>query len=238
MPVNSIRIHGRKSFHKSHGLSLQPEKTGQMIRGLIVPHAGWVYSGKTAFLAFRHLDKIKPERIALLGPAHAWPLQGMAMDSHDYWMTPLGEVSLFRDDYFPVHPESHQNEHALEVQMPFISYYCKNASVLPLLVGKIDERKVRDIALHLSEKQYFIIISTDLSHFYSLSAANERDLRSIESIQNLSAQHVDACGINPLRIAMEYCKLNELKPRLIDYTTSADYSGIRSNVVGYASFYF
>ncbi len=213
-------------------------KPNQKLHGLIVPHAGWIYSGKTAFLAFRYLEQIKPDRIALLGPAHAWPLQGVAMDSHDHWKTPVGEVSLFQDEFFPVHQESHDQEHALEVQMPFIRHYCKNAKVLPILVGKIQDQKVREIALHLSEKEYFIIISTDLSHFYPLSDATERDRRSIESLEKLSAKHVDACGINPLRIAIEYCRINALQPTLIDYSTSADYSGNRSSVVGYASFYF
>ena len=207
-------------------------------RGLIVPHAGWHYSGKTALEAFLILGKVKPQKIALLGPAHAYPLHGIAAESHDLWAKPLGSVTILHDDHFPVHDASHREEHSLEVQMPFIKHFAGDAGVLPLVVGRISDQMADDYASRLLEPGYFLVIRTDLSQFHPLGKAVELDGRSIRQIENLDHHGVDACGINPLRVAFAYCRKTGTKPRLIDYTTSASHSGRQSSVVGYASFYF
>lgn len=211
---------------------------GQYINGLIVPHAGWVYSGKTALMAYKILEVIKPPEIALLGPSHKFPINRILADEHSYWSTPIGLIKLLRDHHYEKNVTYHAHEHALEVQAPFIKYYSPNSSVLPLLIGEISDITAEDCAHHLYDNNYFIIISTDLSHFNSLEIAKQKDIVSINSIQNNSSLEIDACGRNPLKIAYEFNRLRNSKPHLIDYSTSAEISGDQNNVVGYASFWF
>jgi len=82
------------------------------------------------------------------------------------------------------------------------------------------------------------VISTDLSHFHSLQEANKKDKETIQSIMELNREKIIACGLNPLLIAFEYCRITGTKPQLIDYTTSAEVTGDNNSVVGYASFWF
>jgi len=210
----------------------------QKVTGIIVPHAGWVYSGKTAITAYQLLKKIKPKKIALLGPSHHFPINRILTDEHSYWKTPLGLIKLLRDNYFESNSTYHAPEHSLEVQAPFIKYYSEESLLLPLLTGQIPTGKAADSARHLSTHGYFLIISTDMSHFFDLESANRTDAESIRNIENLSLDQVDACGINPLKVAVEFCRLRGTRPHLIDYSTSAETSGNPFSVVGYASFWF
>jgi len=211
---------------------------GQKVNGLIVPHAGWIYSGKTALLAYKILETIKPSRIAMLGPSHQFPINRVLSDSHDHWSTPLGPIKIHKDHYFESNDTYHAHEHALEVQTPFIKYYSGISEMLPLVIGGITESQAEDCARHLYNHHYFVIISTDLSHFNSLEMAKKKDAVSIGSIQDLNDQNLDACGTNPLKVAFEFCKLCNSKPQLIEYSTSAEITGDKRNVVGYASFWF
>jgi AmmeMemoRadiSam system protein B len=208
----------------------------EKINGLIVPHAGWRYSGKTATVAYGLLEKARPEKIALLGPAHAYHLEGIAADDHNRWMTPLGSIDIIHDDFFEVNNAAHRQEHSLEVQMPLIRHFAPEADVLPLVVGDLDTFEAEIVAAHLIEEGYFPIFSTDLSHFHSLKSANEIDRRSITNIERLTSGEIDACGRYPLRIAFSYCRMTGSKPLLLDYTTSAETTGNTHRVVGYASF--
>jgi AmmeMemoRadiSam system protein B len=211
---------------------------GQNINGLIVPHAGWIYSGRTALMAYKILEAIKPAEIALLGPSHKFPINRILADEHNYWSTPLGLIKLLKDHHYEKNITYHAYEHSLEVQAPFIKYCSDGSSILPLLVGEVSDGSAADCAQHLYDNQYFTIISTDLSHYNPLEIAKQKDIVSINSIQNNSSLNLDACGRNPLKIAYEFNRLHNTKPRLIDYSTSAEISGDTNNVVGYASFWF
>ena len=217
---------------------LEGSVAGKKISGLIVPHAGWIYSGKTAILAYSLLRKMLPRKIALLGPSHHFPVNRIFADEHSYWKTPLGLIKLVRDNYFGSNSTYHAPEHSLEVQAPFIKYYSGDSLLLPLLTGQITTDTALDTARHLQTHGYFLIISTDLSHFQDLESAKRTDSESIRGIETLDLSFVDACGINPLKVAVEYCRLAGTRPRLIDYSTSAETSGDPFSVVGYASFWF
>ena len=206
------------------------------ISGLIVPHAGWVYSGKTTYAAHRLLRKIKPEKIALLGPSHRALFHTAYRDPHDFWESPMDRTQIIHDSLFSVHPSVHNEEHSLEVQLPFIQHFSPQSRMLPLVVGHISETQAEEFALYL--KNYFLIISTDLSHYYPLDEARKIDSRSIRQIENLDPVDVDACGINPLRIAFAFMSRHGLRPHLINYSTSAEAFGDASAVVGYAGFWF
>jgi hypothetical protein len=208
------------------------------LHGLIVPHAGWAYSGKTAFLAYQLLKECKCQKIALLGPSHRQFFQGAFADDHDYWETPLGDCAIIKDPYFEASNEIHSREHSLEVQMPFIHYFSPSSMVLPLVVGEITRSLARDYAQHLIEEQYFVIISSDLSHYHVLEQARKIDAKTIESIEERDERNMEACGINPLRIAFSLMREKGLKPKMIHYSTSADAFGDAASVVGYGSFWF
>jgi AmmeMemoRadiSam system protein B len=215
---------------------LVTDTVGPRISGLIVPHAGWVYSGKTAYAAHRLLQKIKPEKIALLGPSHRALFHTAYRDPNDFWESPLGRTSVIHDQRFPVHPSVHDDEHSLEVQLPFIQYFSPESCLLPLVVGHISHAQAEEFA-ELSDF-YFLIISTDLSHYHPLDEARHIDSLSIRNIENLKDSDVDACGINPLRVAFAFMRRRGLRPHLIDYSTSAEAFGDASAVVGYAGFWF
>jgi MEMO1 family protein len=211
---------------------------GRTVHGLIVPHAGWIYSGKTALLAYKILEQIKPKNIALLGPSHKFPINKVLTDGHIFWSTPIGSVRILADHFFESNDTYHAHEHALEVQVPFIKYVSGDTDILPLIVGELNDEQVTGCAKHLLDHQYFIVISTDLSHFNSLEDANRKDKDTIRNILDLNQQNIEACGFNPLRVAIEYCRLTGAEPHLIDYTTSAETTRKTDSVVGYASFWF
>ena len=208
------------------------------LHGLIVPHAGWVYSGKTAFMAYHLLKECNCEKIALLGPSHRQLIHSACTDDHEFWETPLGNCSIIQDDYFKMDRNLHAEEHALEVQIPFIQYFSPSSHILPVVVGEITEDQAKDYAGHLKEQNYFIIISSDLSHYHQLDEAKIMDAKTIESIENADEKHLEACGRKPLKIAFAMMRELNLKAHLINYSTSAEAFGDASSVVGYGSFWF
>jgi len=208
------------------------------VSGLIVPHAGWIYSGKTALAAFRLLEKVQPEKIAILGPGHRVLVRSAVRDDHKAWETPLGSSKIIQDEDFETSNHAHAAEHSIEVQLPFIQHFIPGCKILPLVVGQLQEGQAESLAEKLLDKEYFFIISTDLSHFYPLAEAHRRDLQTIKNIEELSEDGTEACGIQPLRIAFALMRKKGRKPHLIDYSTSADASGDATSVVGYASFWF
>ncbi len=227
-----------EKFNKDH--SEQEDYLKQMpasVSGLIVPHAGWEYSGKTALSAFRMLEKLQPDKIAILGPGHRVLVNSAVRDDHEAWETPLGTTMLIQDEDFEIFKPAHAVEHSLEVQLPFIQYFVPRCKIMPLVVGQLKKGQVETLAEKLLDKGYFFIISTDLSHFYPIAEAHKRDLKSIENIERLCEEGTEACGLQPLRIAFAIMRKLRKKPHLINYSTSADANGDASSVVGYASFW-
>jgi len=214
------------------------------IHGLIVPHAGYTYSGRTAAYAYSLLKKIKPKKILLLGPNHTVPLSGISFADYEAWETPLGNVKTiveaFPAPFVLPNNQAHLKEHCLEVQLPFLQHLFQNFQIAPAVVGELAENEIKSFAQLITEKfaDYFIIISTDLSHYLSQNAAEKEDKQTIKSIINLNHTNLNACGRFPLRIAIELYRLNHWQPRLLHYTTSAEASGDTSRVVGYASLFF
>jgi AmmeMemoRadiSam system protein B len=213
------------------------DKPANHATGLIVPHAGWIYSGKTAMAAYQLLKIIQPKKIALLGPGHRVLVHTAVRDSHTAWESPLGITPLIQDRDFEVSNHAHANEHSLEVQLPFIQYFIPDCEILPLVVGQLNEDQIESLAAKLMNKDYFFIFSTDLSHFHPLPEAHRRDLQSIKNIEELHEAGTEACGIHPLRIAFSLMRKLQKKPHLIHYSTSADAFGDTTSVVGYASFW-
>jgi AmmeMemoRadiSam system protein B len=226
------------------------EKNIKNINGLIVPHAGYIYSGKTAAYAYNLIKNKKIEKIIILCPNHTTYLNGCCLDDFDSWLTSLGEIKvdfklrkdLLSKGLFFSNNLPHLSEHAIEVQLPFLQQVLKNDfEILPIIVGEISNEEAKKIANIINELKAFIIISTDLSHYNNLIKAEKIDKNTIKIIENLDIKkfnELDACGKYPLLIALNLMMLNKWKPKLLYYDTSATASKDKEKVVGYASFAF
>lgn len=216
--------------------------TSKEISGIIIPHAGYEYSGQIAGKAYSLLKNKRNNLAVILAPSHYFPLREIAMHNQSAWQTPLGNIKIAKTrlDFTKI---DISKEHALDNQMPFLQKL-GFAEILPLLVGEISGEEAKKIAEELSKiKNAVFIISTDLSHFLSYDKAVKKDAQTIEAIENLDSEKLlgienSACGIFPLIILVELCKIKKLKPKLLEYKNSGDITGDKSSVVGYASLFF
>jgi AmmeMemoRadiSam system protein B len=229
----------------------KPKKLKGKVKALIVPHAGYQYSGPVAAYGYKLLELSTVNRqlsAVLLGPSHRMMFPGIALSNFDFWQTPLGNVhaySLYKkllDDVdFKLVNEAHAFEHSIEVQLPFLQTVVKDLKITPLLTGRVDEHK--QIAKRLSENiddKTLIIVSSDLSHYLPYKEAVEIDKETIDQILNLDTyiESEQACGTSGIIILIELAKLLGWKAKLLDYRNSGDTSGDKDKVVGYASIAF
>lgn len=219
-------------------------------KAVIVPHAGWIYSGFTANIAFRVLSKGEPETIVVIGPSHRVGFQGTSVADADLYQTPLGElridtelVAVLKEKFgLPYYPDAH-HEHSTEVQMPFIKHYCSNVKVVELVYAYADPSLLVPIIDYLLERsRTALVISTDLSHYYSLDQAKRLDAICLEAIRSENSavlhQGCEACGAIGVEAMLDVARAKGMESVLLDYRTSADTSGDSSQVVGYASALF
>ena len=220
------------------------------VKAVIVPHAGYVYSGFTASIAYRVLQQSGIKNFVVIGPSHKVGFNGVSLCDFESYDTPFGEIpqaaalaqSLKEKFYLSCVNQAHQ-EHSTEVQFPFIKHYLEDVSIVELVYSNIDAGSISEIIdFILTQKDCGVIISTDLSHFYSLENANQLDnlcITAIESL-NLNLLHAgcEACGMIGVEAMMRSAKKLDLTPNILDYRTSADASGDEERVVGYMSAYF
>jgi AmmeMemoRadiSam system protein B len=219
------------------------------LQGLIVPHAGYRYSGPVAASGYSLLraGAAAIERLVLIGPAHFVPLCGAAVPAADGWLTPLGPVGI--DGDLALHARAlgarvddapHAPEHALEVQLPFLQIVLgHHVPILPVAVGDAEPGWVADLLGALLGVGAFLIVSTDLSHYHADATAKAQDRRTAAAITARDPDAVgrdDACGIFALRGALEWARRADLAVGLLDLRTSADTAGDPSRVVGYGAF--
>jgi len=207
------------------------------VHGIIVPHAGYEFSGKIAGKAFSILKSKKINRAIILGPSHYTPLLGILTSSKKEWYTPLGVINIFNEGF---DEGEIQREHSISNQIPFLQK-TGFKEILPLMIGQISDMQAVRIAEKISKIQALYIFSTDLSHFLPYEQAVVKDKRTIKIIKNLdleNADKIDACGKSPLLVMMNLCKIKNFKPRLIEYKNSGDVTGDKASVVGYSSFWF
>lgn len=219
------------------------------IRAVIVPHAGYVYSGFSANLIYSNLKYLSPKRVIVIGPSHKVAFMGASIAVQDEYKTPFGNLSIDREyanllseKFSLIFSESIHQEHSSEVQMPFIKHYLEDAKVIEIVYSHMSSHVLSEIITYLLENEdNLVVISTDLSHFYDQTKANELDsycLRAIEKIDISMLEHCEACG----KIGVEALLLSahklQLHSKLIDYRTSAWASGDTTRVVGYTSAIF
>ena len=212
------------------------EKQKKII-GLIVPHAGYEYSGAIAGKAFSLLKNRKIKKAIVLGPSHYVYLNNIITSNREFWETPLGKIKLFNTDFLKANIEQ---EHSITNQVPFLQKL-NFKEIMPLMVGKIDLEKAEETARKIAKIPAVYIFSTDLSHFFPYDEALKKDKQTIEIIENLDfnrIKEIDACGIYPLLILFYLCKIKKTKPHLIEYKNSGDVTGDKEAVVGYAGLWF
>lgn len=218
-------------------------------KAMIVPHAGYIYSGPTAAAAYSLLDPEKIKRVVLLGPTHRVLLSGLAIPDVDAFETPLGKVPLDKEsirriidlDQVHIDNESHLMEHSLEVHLPFLQRRLNKFTLVPLAVGQARPEMVAEVLDILwGDDETVIIISSDLSHFHTYEKAQRMDLETVESIMGTSPTitHDQACGATPINGLLAAMGDHPLSPKLIDFRNSGDTAGPRDRVVGYASIAF
>ena len=216
-------------------------------RAVIVPHAGYVYSGFTANIALRLLSNSDAKRIVIIGPSHRVYLSGTSVSEFDSYQTPLGALEIDKTlvedlkDRFDLSfkPDAH-HEHSTEVQIPFVKNYTPDVSVVEMVYGDESPQKLSKVIEYLLEDpQTAVVISTDLSHYYDIKKANRLDSICLDAVQTLNDAELhegcEACGKIGVEAMLIAAKKNDLKSILLDYRTSADASGDKSQVVGYMS---
>ncbi len=229
----------------------------QDVLAVIMPHAGYIYSGP---VAGKTISQVKINNTALiLGPNHTGLGGPYNLISSGTWSTPLGEVPinenlaklLIKNSSVIVEDESaHIYEHSIEVELPFLQYFNKNITIVPMIISdflpgnfkKVGEEIAQ--AIQQYEKPTLIVASTDMTHYEPHEQARDKDKAAIEAILELdpeklyaavNKQKISMCGIAPVEVALYACKnLGAKNAQLIEYQTSGDTSGDYSSVVGYA----
>ena len=239
-------------FNKIIDENVDEEKAAEIFslkpKALIVPHAGWVYSGFTANFAYRIASNTKPKRVVVIGPSHRFPIRGISVTLEDSYETPCGilpidvEFSKELIEKFGVAnlEEVHQ-EHSTEVQMPFIYHYFGAIPVVELIYEDYEPAKLKEIIEYAIADNSLVVISSDLSHYYDLKTANALDYNCLEAVQTLDISYLkncEACGKIGITAMILAAKEMNLTSFIVDYRTSADVSGDESNVVGYMSAIF
>lgn len=220
------------------------------VRALIVPHAGYRYSGPIAASAFRQLGKLPDgarRKVYLLGPAHYVFVNSIALAPVDCFETPLGDVpqdreaiaALARDKrtYQPL-LQAHEPEHCLEVELPFLQTVLGDFDLVAMLCGEPPPAAIAsDLAGRLGPDD-LVVVSSDLSHFYRYEEAQRLDrsfLAAVLAGDLEAASRGEACGQLPILILMHLAQSKGWQPTLLDYRNSGDTEGDRYRVVGYAA---
>lgn len=219
-------------------------------KAVIVPHAGYIYSGPVAAGAYALLEQSRDiyRRVVLLGPVHRVPVPGLALPDADAFATPLGSVMLDHElaqkivgmPQVTQSAAAHAWEHSLEVQLPFLQRVLSDFTLLPLAVGDATPQEVAEVLEKVwGGPETLIIISSDLSHFHTYHAAQTIDAATAQAILDFQPiSHEQACGGTPVNGLLLAAQRHGLTPHLLDLRNSGDTAGDRNRVVGYATFAF
>jgi len=225
---------------------------------IIVPHAGYEYSGQIAAYSFKQLEGADFKKIIIISPSHYVSFDGMSVYNKGAFETPLGIIKIdkeladkimAKDKRFIFYPEAHLKEHAIEVELPFLQkmYKDKDFKIVPITMGNPETDDIRilsDTLYDVMDKDTLLIISVDLSHYYPYDKAVELDTNSTSAIEHLDAQkmlkdinshnsEIDApiAVLGMITLANRY----NAKAKIIKYANSGDVTGDKSRVVGYSS---
>jgi MEMO1 family protein len=217
---------------------------------VIVPHAGWVYSGFTANIAYRILSHALSTTVVVIGPSHKVSFEGVSICESKIYETPLGDLEIntvlvddLKQRFSLTMVDQAHHEHSTEVQMPFLKHYMGDVKVVEMIYSNTDSAQITPIIDYLlNQVSTAVVISTDLSHYYSLDEAKNLDTICLEAIRNKNSTMLhkgcEACGKIGVEAMLDVAYKRDMQVILLDYRTSADASQDTSHVVGYASALF
>lgn len=265
---NSARLNNQlvQLFNDAGNINITSEIVTNSLQALIVPHAGYVFSGKIAAAAYRFLNRDKQyKRIFILASSHRYSFDGVAVYNDGNYSTPFGEIKtdtklatelVEKSPWFFVHPEAHDNEHSIEVQLPFLQYVLgDDLIIVPLVIGTHNPATCHEIAEILKPwftPENLFVISTDFSHYPNYSDACETDKKTADSIcrnqpenlistlNNQKKEHIQGlatslCGWTSVFTLLNMTQKKEYSYHEIAYQNSGDTPnyGEKSRVVGY-----
>jgi len=215
-------------------------------KAIIVPHAGYMYSGACAFKAYAQVTT-EIKNVIVFGPSHRVAFRGASIGLFEKVQTPCGAIAcdsklnkglVVEFPWLQYIPKAHA-EHSTEVQFPFIKECFKNALITEIVYGSIDPKLLTDIMkICVNLPQTLLIISTDLSHFYTLEEANKLDNACINALKSLHVselENCEACGMRGIEAGILLANALGWRSQVLDYCTSFDKTGDKSQVVGYMS---
>lgn len=226
------------------------QTTTKVPKAMIVPHAGYIYSGEIAASAYSRLkagaDKIK--RVVVLGPSHRVGFKGLAVSRAEFFNTPLGEIPLDMTaiqnllvlPFVRYIDEAHYLEHSLEVQLPFLQTVLKEFKLIPIVAGEATPEQVAQaLEMFYDDAETLIVISSDLSHYHDYATAQSLDKETSDKIEHLQYQQLDyesACGRVPVSGLLALAQKKSLHVKNIDLRNSGDTAGDKKRVVGYGAY--
>ncbi len=235
----------------------KPEKSFNKIFGIVSPHAGYIYSGKTAAYAYNLLKNKSYKTVIVISPSHAEYFPGISIYDGDAYETPLGIVEIDKDMTEKIVNNSkvifkgiqgHRKEHALEVQIPFLQSVLKDFKIVPIVMGDQSKMFVDHLVEKISEvvdEETLVVASSDMSHFYSSEEADRldsvveqriNDFDFEQLLKDLDDKECEACGGGPIAVMMKAASLKNIsKSYVINRSDSGDITGDKSEVVGYLS---
>ena len=247
-------------FEDKRGAGLPKPKDafdGKLV-GVVVPHAGYIYSGYTATFSYKAIaEHGNPKRFVIIGPNHTGYGKPLAVGNED-WETPLGIARI--DEELATHIVENSNaewdnlahlmEHSVEVQLPFLQYlFGDDFTFVPICMGEQTLENAKSIANALAsyKKDFVLIASSDLNHYDEHRTTYEKDMIAIKEILGMNPKafykalgdyNITACGYGCIATLMFLASLKNAKPRLLNHTTSGEISGDMMRTVGYASIAF
>jgi AmmeMemoRadiSam system protein B len=245
-----LRKEVEEALHGARQRLGEPSRAAAAPKAAIAPHAGYMYSGPVAASAYARIEAGREaiRRVVLAGPAHRFPLRGVATVSVDALATPLGEVEVdgeLRAAALEVPPalvsdEAHALEHSLEVHLPFLQLTLGPVPVLPLLVGQVGADAAADVLdAVFGGTETLVVVSTDLSHYHDYATGRALDEATADAIVARRPEGVGvggACGVFAVRGLLVGARRHDLSVELLDLRSSGDTAGPRNHVVGYGSF--
>ncbi len=247
---------------KNYEKNFPSKNLNLQIKIAISPHAGYIYSGKTAYFTYNQLRflKGKIKNIIIIAPTHFYIFEGFALWKEGVFKTPIGDLEVnskiskeivkkIKNAHF--HSEYFRNEHAIETQLPFIKYFLGNVKIVPIIIGKNSKSQLQNISNFLSKflkkNDTIMIISTDMSHYHKKNEANRIDEKAIKIIasikpetfyRNAALKRIELCGWRGVYIGMKIAKKMGLKFKKLHYEDSSETTGNNNFVVGYLSAVF
>ncbi len=234
------------------GLLAATSATDAPPKAMIVPHAGYIYSGPIAATAYATLLPARDiiHRVVLMGPSHRVPFHGLATTSADLFATPLGPVAIDRKaidlaltlPQVRILDQAHAQEHSLEVQLPFLQRVLTDFSLVPFVVGEASPEEVAEVLdLLWGGAETLIVISSDLTHYLDYHTARHIDSATSKAIEALRPELIgrdQACGRIPMMGLLTLARRRGLQARTLDLRNSGDTAGPRDQVVGYGAYVF